>query len=211
MGSLQRHRAATTVFGLEELKWQNPNMPFYDVTFPFIRQVVGPVDYTQGAYINASKEGFRIDYHKPMSQGTRAHQVASYIVYDSPLVMLCDSPSRYLSDIPCTEYIASIPTVFDHTIILYGKIGEYIVTAREKEGVWYIGGITNWDDRKITISLSFLQEGNKYLVSELSDSDDSSNSPEKYTIKQYEVDNTSEVVLNMAMGGGSALIIKKNK
>ena len=199
------------VFGLEELKWQNPNMPFYDVTFPFIRQVVGPVDYTQGAYINASKEGFRIDYHKPMSQGTRAHQVASYIVYDSPLVMLCDSPSRYLSDIPCTEYIASIPTVFDHTIILYGKIGEYIVTAREKEGVWYIGGITNWDDRKITISLSFLQEGNKYLVSELSDSDDSSNSPEKYTIKQYEVDNTSEVVLNMAMGGGSALIIKKNK
>lgn len=69
-----------------------------------------------------------------MSQGTRAHQVASYIVYDSPLVMLCDSPSRYLSDIPCTEYIASIPTVFDHTIILYGKIGEYIVTAREKEG-----------------------------------------------------------------------------
>ena len=125
--------------------------------------------------------------------------------------MLCDSPSRYLSDIPCTEYIASIPTVFDHTIILYEKIGEYIVTAREKEGVWYIGGITNWDDRKITISLSFLQEGNKYLVSELSDSDDSSNSPEKYTIKQYEVDNTSEVVLNMAMGGGSALIIKKNK
>lgn len=199
------------VFGLEELKWQNPNMPLYDVTFPFIRQVVGPVDYTQGAYINASKEGFSIDYHKPMSQGTRAHQVASYIVYDSPLVMLCDSPSRYLSDVCCTEYIASIPTVFDHTIIVDGKIGEYIVTAREREGVWYVGGITNWDDRKIAISLSFLEEGHKYLVSELSDSPESSNFPEKYTIKQYEVDKTSTVVLNMAMGGGTALTIKKIK
>ena len=125
--------------------------------------------------------------------------------------MLCDSPSRYLSDVRCTEYIASIPTVFDHTIIVDGKIGEYIVTAREREGVWYVGGITNWDDRKIAISLSFLEEGQKYLVSELSDSPESSNFPEKYTIKQYEVDKTSKVVLNMAMGGGTALTIKKIK
>lgn len=104
-----------SVFGLEELKWSNPDMPLYDVTFPFIRMVQGPVDYTPGAYRNATREGFRIDYRNPMSQGTRAHQVAAYVVFDAPLVMLCDSPMRYMADEACTRFIASLPVVFDTT------------------------------------------------------------------------------------------------
>lgn len=196
------------VFGLEEVKWSNPDMPLYDVTFPYIRQVQGPVDYTQGAYINSTKEGFEINYHKPMSQGTRAHQVATYVVFDSPLAMLCDTPSHYLADVPCTELITSIPTVFEQTHIIAGQIGEYIVTTREKDGKWYVGALTNWDEREVIINLSFLEKGKQYTAKLLADAADSSVKPEKYKISTIDVDSASEILVKLAKGGGAALIIE---
>lgn len=196
------------VFGLEEVKWSNPDMPLYDVTFPYIRQVQGPVDYTQGAYINSTKEGFEINYHKPMSQGTRAHQVAAYVVFDSPLAMLCDTPSHYLADVPCTEFITSIPTVFEQTHIIAGQIGEYIVTTREKDGKWYVGALTNWDEREVIINLSFLEKGKQYTAKLLADAADSSVKPEKYKISTIDVDSASEILVKLAKGGGAALIIE---
>ena len=196
------------VFGLEEVKWSNPDMPLYDVTFPYIRQVQGPVDYTQGAYINSTKEGFEINYHKPMSQGTRAHQVATYVVFDSPLTMLCDTPSHYLADVPCTEFITSIPTVFEQTHIIAGQIGEYIVTTREKDGKWYVGALTNWDEREVIINLSFLEKGKQYTAKLLADAADSSVKPEKYKISTIDVDSASEILVKLAKGGGAALIIE---
>lgn len=196
------------VFGLEEVKWSNPDMPLYDVTFPYIRQVQGPVDYTQGAYINSTKEGFEINYHKPMSQGTRAHQVATYVVFDSPLAMLCDTPSHYLADVPCTEFITSIPTVFEQTHIIAGQIGEYIVTTREKDGKWYVGALTNWDEREVIINLSFLEKGKQYTAKLLADAADSSVKPEKYKISTIDVDSASEILVKLAKGGGAALIIE---
>lgn len=199
------------VFGLEEVKWSNPDMPLYDVTFPFIRQMAGPVDYTQGAYINRTKENFEVDYNRPMSQGTRAHQVAAYVVFDSPLVMLCDSPSRYLADVPCTEFITSIPTVFEKTLVLAGEIGKYIVTARTKDGKWYVGAMTNWKERKVTIALDFLEKDKTYLVRELADAPDASGHPEKHIIREYSADAASEVSFDMAKGGGTALIITEKQ
>lgn len=196
------------VFGLEEVKWSNPDMPLYDVTFPYIRQVQGPVDYTQGAYINSTKEGFEINYHKPMRQGTRAHQVATYVVFDSPLTMLCDTPSHYLADVPCTEFITSIPTVFEQTHIIAGQIGEYIVTTREKDGKWYVGALTNWDEREVIINLSFLEKGKQYTAKLLADAADSSVKPEKYKISTIDVDSASEILVKLAKGGGAALIIE---
>lgn len=196
------------VFGLEEVKWSNPDMPLYDVTFPYIRQVQGSVDYTQGAYINSTKEGFEINYHKPMSQGTRAHQVATYVVFDSPLAMLCDTPSHYLADVPCTEFITSIPTVFEQTYIIAGQIGEYIVTTREKDGKWYVGALTNWDEREVIINLSFLEKGKQYTAKLLADAADSSVKPEKYKISTIDVDSASEILVKLAKGGGAALIIE---
>ena len=196
------------VFGLEEVKWSNPDMPLYDVTFPYIRQVQGPVDYTQGAYINSTKEGFEINYHKPMSQGTRAHQVATYVVFDSPLAMLCDTPSHYLADVPCTEFITSIPTVFEQTHIIAGQIGEYIVTTREKDGKWYVGALTNWDEREVIINLSFLEKGKQYTAKLLADAADSSVKPEKYKISTIDVDSASEILVKLAKGGGAAFIIE---
>ncbi|MDE7126903.1 MAG: glycoside hydrolase family 97 protein [Bacteroidales bacterium] len=197
------------VFGLEEVKWSNPDMPAYDVTFPFLRQVQGPVDYTQGAFRNATRDGFKIDYHNPMSQGTRTHQAAAYIVFDSPLVMLCDSPSLYRADPVCTDFITSIPTVFSRTMTIAGEIGEYIVTAREKDGIWYVGALNNWEEKTISISTDFLQEGKTFNVMHMSDS--SSEEPEKYSFKEYTVRKDSHIELPMSSGGGAALIIKENK
>jgi len=122
------------VFGLEELKWSTEKvMPEYDVTLPFIRMMAGPVDYTPGAMRNATKKDFAPIYSNPMSQGTRCHQLATYIVFDSPFTMLCDSPTLYEQNKECTEFIASIPMVYDETRILDGELAQYIITARRHE------------------------------------------------------------------------------
>ncbi|MCM1176297.1 MAG: glycoside hydrolase family 97 protein [Clostridium sp.] len=197
------------VFGLEEVKWSNPDMPLYDVTFPFLRQVQGPVDYTQGAFRNATRDGFRIDYSKPMSQGTRTHQTAAYIVFDSPLAMLCDTPSLYKAEPECTGFITSIPTVFSQTEIPAGKIGEYIVTAREKDGTWYVGALNNWNEKTLKIPLCFLPEGKEFKAVHMSDY--SSEEPQKYVIEEYTVIHDSIIELRLASGGGAALIITEKQ
>ena len=130
------------VFGMEEVRWTDleKNMPLYDVTFPYLRMMAGPVDFTPGAMRNAAKNAWKAIYTEPMSMGTRAHQVALYVVHDSPFTMLADSPSNYRDNRPTLEFISSIPTVFDETRILSGTMGESIVTARRAGSRWYIGG-----------------------------------------------------------------------
>ena len=149
------------VHGLETNKWNDRSYDqmHYDVTIPFIRQAGGPMDYTQGAMHNANRNNFYPIYSNPMSQGTRCHQLGLYPILDSPLNMLCDSPSNYNAEPESLEFIAGIPTVWDETIIVDGRLGEYIVTARRKGNDWYIGGITDWTPRDITVDLSFLPEG----------------------------------------------------
>ena len=115
----------------------------YDVTIPFIRQVAGPIDYTQGAMRNAVKGSYFPCNSEPMSQGTRCRQLALYVIFESPLNMLCDTPGNYEREVECTDFITGIPTVWDETHILDAKLGEYIVTARRKGDSWYIGGITD--------------------------------------------------------------------
>ena len=151
------------VFGLEQLKWASPevDMVTYDVTMPFIRMVAGPMDYTQGAMKNAIRANYRPNYSEPVSQGTRCHQLAEYIIFESPLNMLCDNPSNYLREPECTRFIAEIPTVWDITIPLDGKVGEYIAMARQKNNTWYVGALTNWNKRELNIDLTFL-DGENY-------------------------------------------------
>ncbi len=142
------------VNGLEQLKWSKDfDIVTYDVTIPFTRYVAGPADYTQGAMRNAKKDNYRPVNSEPVSQGTRCHQLAEYIVFDAPFTMLCDSPSNYLKEPECTRFIASVPTVWDETIALDGQIGEYVVIARRSGSKWYIGGLTNWEARDISITL----------------------------------------------------------
>ena len=197
------------VFGLEELKWSNPDQPSYDVTFPFLRMLQGPVDYTQGAFVNATKDGFKINYYEPMSQGTRAHQVATYVVFDSPLAMLCDTPSNYLEDTVCTRFITEIPTVFEKTQVLSAKMGSHIVTAREADGKWYVGALTDWNARKVTVSFPFMKEGSKYSVKILADTEESNVTPTVYEITEAVLEAGAEIELDLAQGGGAAMIIEE--
>lgn len=149
------------VSGLEQMKWSSSALDqvTYDVTVPFIRMMAGPMDYTQGAMRNATRASYRPVHDEPMSQGTRCRQLAEYVVFDSPLNMLCDSPSNYMSEQECLDFIASVPTVWDETRGLDGKVGEYICLARRKGDVWYIGGMTDWSARTMDVSLDFLDDG----------------------------------------------------
>lgn len=155
-----------SVFGMEEVKWTDikNNMPLYDVTFPYIRMMAGPVDYTPGAMRNATKADWRAMYYTPASMGTRCHQLAAYIVHDSPFTMLCDAPTNYLNEQECVDFIASLPVEVDSTFIASGELGKYIVTVRKKDVNWYIGGMTNWDERDVQLDFSFLPEGVSYTA-----------------------------------------------
>ena len=199
-----------SVFGMEEVKWAVPgtDMPLYDVTFPFIRMACGPVDYTPGAMKNASKADFQAIYYNPMSMGTRCHQLATYIIHDSPLTMLCDAPTNYEGEEECVDFITSIPTVVDKTVIPAGKIGEYIVTAREKDGKWYVGGMTNWDARDMEVVFDFLPEGKSYEATIFADGLNADKQGEDYRIETKTIKKGDIVDIHMASGGGFAMILK---
>ena len=139
------------VKGLENAKWEPivngaplHNFPRYDVTAPYLRMLIGPMDYTPGATMNATRETFRAVNDHPMSQGTRVHQMAMYTLFEAPLQMLADSPSKYMKEQECTDFIAKVPTVFDETVALDGEVGEYLTLARRKGDVWYIASMTDW-------------------------------------------------------------------
>lgn len=199
------------VFGLENAKWCNPDrcdMPRNDVILPFIRQAAGQMDYTPGALRNATRKDFRSVSGKPMSMGTRAHQLACYVVFDAPLQMLCDSPSDYLREEETTRWIVSIPTVFDRTFILDGKIGEYVVTLREKDGRYYLGGLTNWNARDIDVDFSFLPEGD-WRCRIFRDGANADTVAEDYTVAESAIKPGQKETVHLVPGGGFVMIIEK--
>ncbi|WP_205589817.1 glycoside hydrolase family 97 protein [Mucilaginibacter celer] len=147
------------VKGLENVKWGVKDHPGYDVSIPFIRMLSGPMDYTPGAMRNASKANFRPVNGNPMSQGTRCHQLAMYTIFEAPLQMMADNPTAYQKEQESTDFIAAVPTTFDETVALSGKVGEHVAIARRKGSTWHIGAMTNWDARELTIDFSFLGEG----------------------------------------------------
>ena len=199
------------VFGMEEVRWTElkNDMPLYDVTFPFIRMMAGAVDFTPGAMRNGTKEDWAAIYNKPISMGTRCHQAACYIVHDSPFTMLADSPTNYEADEPYTQYIASLPTVFDETRILQGKLGEYIVTARRLGDAWYIAGQTNWEgQRELTIDFSFLTEGKSYQAHLLTDGVNAHHDAEDYCISTIKCNASTKQTIHMMPGGGFVIKLK---
>lgn len=195
------------VYGLENLKWAaNADIVSYDVTMPFIRMVAGPVDYTPGAMRNAVKDNWHPVNSEPMSQGTRCHQIAEYIVFEAPLEMMCDSPSAYMAEQECTDFITDIPTVWDETIALGGEIGEYAVLARRQGGKWYVGALNNWEERTLTIDLSFLPEG-KYTVEIFRDGVNSHRIASDYARKVELLPESRRLYVKLAPGGGAAIKI----
>lgn len=196
-----------SVFGMEEVKWTDikNNMPLYDVTFPYIRMMAGPVDYTPGAMRNATKADWRAMYYTPASMGTRCHQLAAYIVHDSPFTMLCDAPTNYLNEQECVDFIASLPVEVDSTFIASGELGKYIVTVRKKDVNWYIGGMTNWDERDVQLDFSFLPEGVFYTAVLFKDGVNANKQAEDYRKETIRIDKDSRLTLHLASGGGFAM------
>ena len=193
------------VFGLEQAKWDNEDdLVTYEVTIPFIRMVAGPFDFTQGAMNNANKNNFRAIYTEPMSQGTRCRQLAEYVIFESPFNMLCDSPTNYLKEDECTRFIANVPTTWDETVVLDGKVGEYIVVARKKDFRWYIGAITNWEERDLVIDLKPLNGGAKsgHIYR---DGPNANNVAKDYVSETYQVMG-NKLKVHLAKGGGMVLV-----
>ncbi len=198
------------VHGLEQMKWspETVDQVTYDVTVPYIRMMAGPMDYTQGAMRNASRGNYRPINEEPMSQGTRCRQLAEYIVFDSPLNMLCDSPSNYMKEKECLEFIASVPTIWDETFGICGEVGKYIVLARRSGDIWYVGGMTDWTGRTIDTALDFLPEGN-YCIELYKDGVNAERSAQDYRMETFQYAPGDRFLVEMAPGGGFAAKITK--
>ena len=198
------------VHGLETMKWSENTVDqvTYDVTIPFIRMLAGPMDYTQGAMKNATKKNYHPVFSEAMSQGTRCRQLAQYIIFEAPLTMLCDSPSNYEREEESTEFIASVPTVWDETIALGGKVSEYVTIARRKDDVWYVGSMTNWDKRPVELDLSFLGAG-KYQAEIFKDGINAGKVAKDYKKEVIDIPADRKLEISLAAGGGCAIKIYK--
>ena len=198
------------VHGLEQMKWKPKecDQVTYDVTVPFIRMAAGPMDYTQGAMRNASKSNYRPVYNEPMSQGTRCRQLAEYVVFDSPLNMLCDSPSNYIAEAECTEFIAACPETWDESLGVNGEIGKYITIARRSGDAWYVGALTNWDERALTLDLSFLGEGD-WILDIFQDGPHAEKAARDYVHTTANVPAGRKITAHLAPGGGWAAKITR--
>src|SRR5688572_13891623 len=196
------------VKGLENTKWARDDVPRYDVSIPFIRMVAGPMDYTPGAMRNANKANFRAIHASPMSQGTRCHQIAMYVIFEEPMKMLSDNPTIYMKEQECTDFIARIPTTFDETVAMDGKVGEYAVIARRKANTWYVGAMSNWDARELTLDFSFLPKGN-FEVEYFKDGINADREATDYKKEIIKIDSGDKLKIQISPGGGWAAILRR--
>lgn len=197
------------IAGLEQNKWstmETYDQVQFDTEIPFTRMIAGQMDYTQGAMLNGTKKTYHCCYSEPMSQGTRCHQLGEYVVFFSPLNMLCDSPTHYEKEGECADFIASIPTTWTETLPLDSKVGEYITIARCKGNQWYVGGITNWTARDLTLDLSFLGHGS-HKAEAFYDGPNSELFAQDYMKQEISIPSDGKLKIHMAAGGGFALKI----
>ncbi len=195
------------VRGMEWSKWSADASPDHSVTIPFTRMFLGPMDYTPGAMVNAAKGSFAPIFTRPMSLGTRCHQLAMYVVFESPLQMLADSPSNYLREPEAMEFLGPVPTVWDETKVLDAKIGEYVLLARRRANEWYVGALTNWTGRDLDVDLSFLPAGSFQMVA-YQDGVNADRRGEDYRMVKSLVGGSSRLKIRLAPGGGWAAKIR---
>ena len=200
------------VKGLEHLKWSNASDPEHNVTLPFTRMLLGPMDYTPGAMLNATRAQFKVVFRQPMSLGTRCHQLAMYVVYESPLQMLADSPTNYLREPETMEFLRAIPTVWDETRVLDGRIGDYVVVARRRGQDWFVGAMTDWTPRELEIDLaSFLPAGSDkpdkpttWQIISFADGPDADRTATSYRRESAALSARPRLKVKLAPGGGWA-------
>ena len=192
------------VRGLEQNKWSKYSHPRHNVTLPFTRMFMGPMDYTPGAMVNSgSEKNFAAIFERPMSLGTRCHQLAMYVIYESPLQMLADSPSHYLREPEVMEFLGPVPTVWDETRVLGGSIGDYVIIARRHGREWYVGAMTDWTARALEIDFSFLPAG-RFQMDAYEDGANANRFGSDYRRVKTQVNSTTKVKIRLAEGGGWA-------
>ncbi len=191
------------VRGMEWSKWSADSEPKHNVTLPFTRMFLGPMDYTPGAMRNATKATFAPIFQQPMALGTRCQQLAMYVVFESPLQMLSDSPSNYVREPEAMEFLTAVPSVWDDTKVLGGKIAEYVVVARRSGDDWYIGAMTDWTARELEIDLSFLPAGNFSMIS-YQDGANADRMASDYLQLKSQVNSGTKLKIKLAPGGGWA-------
>jgi alpha-glucosidase len=195
--------SAEGVRGLEWSKWSAETEPKHNVTLPFTRMFLGPMDYTPGAMLNAQKNSFAPIFNRPMSLGTRCHQLAMYVVYESPLQMLADSPSNYLREPEMMEFLAPVPTEWDETRVLDARIADYVLVARRNGADWYVGAMTDWTPRELEVDFSFLPEG-KFQMEAYQDGVNADRYGSDYKVVKSQVNRTTKLKIRLAPGGGWA-------
>jgi alpha-glucosidase len=198
------------VRGMEWDKWSAEAEPQHNVTLPFTRMFLGPMDYTPGAMLNATRTTFAPISHRPMSLGTRCQQLAMYVVYESPLQMLADSPSNYMREPEAMEFLSAVPTQWDDSKGLDGKIAEYVAIARRSGSDWYVGAMNNWTPREMEIDFSFLPEGN-FQMSAYQDGENADRMASDYKLVKTPVSRTTKLKIQLAAGGGWAARIQPGK
>jgi alpha-glucosidase len=159
------------------------------------------MDYTPGAMRNAQEEQFNPVFDRPMSLGTRVHQLAMYVVFESPLQMLADSPSNYADEPECLAFLSGVPTTWDETHVLSGEVGEWIALARRKGDDWYVAAMTDWTPRELELDLSFLGEG-AWVAEIFSDGANAHRNAEDYRRVEATVRANQPLGIELAAGGG---------
>ena len=191
------------VLGLEHNKWSGESDPEHTVTLPFTRMFVGPLDYTPGAMRNAAKKSFTPIFEQPMSLGTRCRQLAMYVVFESPLQMLADTPSLYLREPEVMEFLGPVPSVWDETKVLDAKFGDYVVVARRRGSDWYLGAMTDWTPRELEVALDFLS-GGSFQVDSYEDGVNADRWGSDYRRDRLRATRATKLKLRLAEGGGFA-------
>jgi alpha-glucosidase len=189
------------ILGSEYNMWSEKATPDHDTMIPFIRMLAGPLDYEPGFLVNANRKTFRPLPDLVMSQGTRTHQLAMFVVYESPLQVFAGNPSQALLEPSYTKFMASIPTVWDETVPLDGKVGDFVAVARRKGDDWYIGVLNDWTPRDLEFDLNFL--GSKlYRMEVCSDGMNADKAAIDYTLHHEKIRAGEKLKVHLAAGGG---------
>ena len=198
---------AEGVRGMEWSKWSADAEPEHNVTLPFTRMFLGPMDYTPGAMRNASKTNFAPIFGQPMALGTRCHQLAMYVVFEAPLQMLADSPSNYLREPEVMDFLAPVPTEWDDTKVLDARIADYIVLARRNGKDWWVGAMSDWTPRDLDVDLSFLGDGS-FSMDAFQDGVNADRAASDYRKTTSRVAKSDKFKIHLAPGGGWAAHIQ---
>ena len=194
---------AEGVRGMEWSKWSWESEPAHNISLPFTRMFLGPLDFTPGAMRNATRQTFAPIGSQPMAMGTRCQQLAMYVVYEAPLQMLSDSPSNYLREPEAMEFLAAVPTVWDETRVLDAKMSQYVLLARRNGSDWYVGAITDWTPRDLEIDFSFLPDGN-FTLDSYEDGVNADRNASDYRKTTKQINRTTKMKIHLAPGGGFA-------